>query len=271
MTRLACAAAALAVLLLAAVGLLRESGRILAPDEVAPDEWPVFGVDVSSYQGTVDWAKLARQGVDFAFIKATEGSGMQDAQFQANWAAAPAAGIRAGAYHFFSYDSPGESQADNFIAAVPVTEGALPPAVDLEFYGPYLTEPAEREHTRAILDALLARLEEHYGVKPILYVTYESYWRYVAGAYQDHLLWFSSPGAAPLFHRWTFWQYSHSAQMAGYDGHQRHIDLNVFRGGLNELQALTWGAAGAVGGAERQRRGARCAPLFLPAPGRIFA
>lgn len=116
----------LAAAALVTLGLLRWRGLILLPDEADPDEWEVFGVDVSSYQGEVDWPVLAEQGVDFAFIKATEGSLLQDRRFAANWAGAAAAGVRAGAYHFLSYDSPGETQADNFIAAVPVTEGALP-------------------------------------------------------------------------------------------------------------------------------------------------
>lgn len=74
----------------------------------------MFGVDVSTYQGDVDWPALRAQGVDFAFIKATEGSSLQDRQFSANWENAQAAGVRVGAYHFFSYDSPGETQADQF-------------------------------------------------------------------------------------------------------------------------------------------------------------
>ena len=155
----------LAAAALVTLGLLRWRGLILLPDEADPDEWEVFGVDVSSYQGEVDWPVLAEQGVDFAFIKATEGSLLQDRRFAANWAGAAAAGVRAGAYHFLSYDSPGETQADNFIAAVPVTEGALPPVVDIEFYGEYLDTPPEKERVRAILDPLLERLEAHYGVK----------------------------------------------------------------------------------------------------------
>ena len=68
----------LAVAALVTLGLLRWRGLILLPDEADPDEWEVFGVDVSSYQGEVDWPVLAEQGVDFAFIKATEGSLPQD-------------------------------------------------------------------------------------------------------------------------------------------------------------------------------------------------
>ena len=222
---------------LAALGLLRWRGLILLPHEAAPEQWEVFGVDVSSYQGEVDWAALAAQGVDFAFIKATEGSLLQDRQFAANWAGAAEAGVLAGAYHFLSYDSPGQTQADNFIAAVPVTEGALPPVVDIEFYGEYLDQPPDRAHVRSILDPLLERLEAHYGVKPILYVTYRSYYRYIAGGgYGDYPVWCSSPTVFPLVPGWDFWQYSHSAELEGYSGAQDRIDLNIFRGSMEKFQ-----------------------------------
>ena len=229
--RLLLALLCLAAAALAALWLLRWRGLILLSHETNPEQWEVFGVDVSAYQGNVDWAVLAEQGVDFAFLKATEGSLLQDRQFAANWAGAAEAGVRAGAYHFLSYDSPGDTQADNFIAVVPVTEGALPPVVDIEFYGEYLEEPPEKEHVRSILDPLLERLEEHYGVKPILYVTYRSYYRYIAGGgYGDYPIWCSSPTIFPLVAGWDFWQYSHSARLPGYDGDQDRIDLNIFRG-----------------------------------------
>ena len=222
----------------AALALLRWRGLLLLPQEPTPQVWEVFGVDVSAYQGEVDWVRLAEQGVDFAFCKATEGSGYADATFPRNWAGAQAAGVMVGAYHFFSYDSPGETQADNFIAQVPVTPGALPPVVDIEFYGDKLQNPPEREEVRAILDPLLERLEAHYGQKPILYVTYRSYALYIRGEYRDYPLWVSRPLLAPLDKAWTFWQYSHSARLEGYRGSEERIDLNVFRGSMEELLAL---------------------------------
>lgn len=219
-----------------AVGFLRRQGLLLAPDEVAPAQWEVFGVDVSAYQGEVDWHTLAGQGVDFAFIKATEGSSLQDRRFAANWTGAAEAGVRAGAYHFFSYDSPGETQAENFISMVPVTAGALPPVVDLEFYGAYLKQPKSREEVLPVLLPLLERLEEHYGVKPILYATYRSYRLYLSGgAFAGYPLWMSSPLIAPLGRDWSFWQYSHSAQLKGYQGSEARIDLNVFSGSRAEF------------------------------------
>ena len=171
-------------------------------------------------------------------MKATEGSSLQDVRFAQNWANAQAAGVRVGAYHFFSYDSPGETQADNFISAVPVTQGALPPVVDIEFYGDNLKNPPDKDHVKAVLDPLLERLEEHYGVKPILYVTYRSYDLYLKDGYEEYLFWFSSPVVAPFWRPWTFWQYSHSAQLEGYSGGEERIDLNVFKGSREEFQAL---------------------------------
>lgn len=222
--------------------LLRWRGLILYSHESNPEQWEVFGVDVSSYQGVVDWHTLARQGVDFAFIKATEGSLLQDKQFTVNWTGAAEAGVRSGAYHFLSYDSPGETQADNFISLVPVTEGALPPVVDIEFYGEYLDNPPPKAQVQAILDPLLEKLEAHYGVKPILYVTYRSYYSYLTDAkYASYPVWCSSPTVFPLVPGWDFWQYSHSARLEGYQGAQPLIDLNVFRGSREEFEAFGLG------------------------------
>ena len=78
------------------------SGKI-DPDVPDPEQYPVRGVDVSYYQGTIDWQVLAQQGVDFAFIKATEGSDHNDTQFVQNWEDAKAVQIYVGAYHFFSF------------------------------------------------------------------------------------------------------------------------------------------------------------------------
>lgn len=218
---------------------LRWQGLLLFPQEAVPGVWEVFGVDVSSYQGEVNWSTLTEQGVRFAFCKATEGSGHVDPTFQQNWQNAQEAGVLIGAYHFFSYDSPGETQAENFIAQVPVTAGTLPPVVDVEFYGEHDQNPPSKEETWAILGPLLERLEEHYGVKPILYATYRSYKLYLVGETGDYPLWITRPIVGPMDKPWTFWQYSHSARLEGYVGKEERIDLNVFRGSFEELKGMT--------------------------------
>lgn len=224
--------------LIVAFGVLRWQGLLLFPNETHPTRWEAWGVDVSSYQGEVDWDELRRQGVEFAFIKATEGSGSTDDYFQENWANAESAGILRGAYHFFSYDSAGETQAENFIAQVPVTAGALPPVVDIEFYGDKAQDPPDREAVKDILIPLLERLESHYGQKPILYATYRTYRLYLQGEFEDYPLWMTRPIFAPVDKDWTFWQYSHSARLDGYQGKEERIDLNVFRGSREELEGM---------------------------------
>lgn len=219
-------------------GLLRGCGLVLFHGQLDPRQWEVWGVDVSSYQGQVDWALLRRQGVDFAFIKATEGSSLVDPCFARNWAGARAAGVTAGAYHFFSYDSPGATQAANFLAAAPPEAGALPPVIDVEFYGKYLERPMDAEEVWPILDELVERVTAAWGRPPILYVTARSYRLYVRGRYSDCPLWISMPAVVPAWADWSFWQYSHTAQMPGYSGVEGQIDLNVFRGSQEDLAAL---------------------------------
>ena len=86
--------------------LLRWRGLLLLPNQRSPKPWNAWGVDVSAYQGEVDWQELAQQGVQFAFIKATEGSGSTDRYFLRNWARAQDAGVWAGAYQFFQLRFP---------------------------------------------------------------------------------------------------------------------------------------------------------------------
>ena len=76
--------------------------------------YKVKGVDVSSYQGDIDWDVLSAQGIEFAYIKATEGSKTVDRCFEANWKGASDTSLRIGAYHFFSFESSGENQAKLF-------------------------------------------------------------------------------------------------------------------------------------------------------------
>ena len=200
--------------------------------------YPVRGVDVSHYQGEIDWEILSSQNVDFAFIKATEGSTFTDGCFPYNFSRARACDIAVGAYHFFSFDSPGESQADHFIRTVIPFAGMLPPVIDLEFYGAHAGNPPDSTAVRAELDAMLSALEAHYGLKPILYATEESYECYLVGAYEEYDIWIRNVIAKPHLsdnRAWTFWQYTNRGRLDGYAGEEPFIDINVFRGTAEEF------------------------------------
>ena len=206
--------------------------------EAAPDaqRYEVMGVDVSDYQGDIDWDILEAQGVRFAFIKATEGSGYTDASFQRNITSAEGSGIKTSAYHFFSFDSAGATQADNFIAAIGDAKLDMPPAVDIEYYGDKALHKPTREETREILGELLDRLEQHYGVKPVIYTTLPAYLRYVRRDFPDYPLWIRSVDAEPDLIGWTFWQYSGEGILDGYYGDEKYIDLNVYNGTKEEFE-----------------------------------
>ena len=100
-------------------------------------KYEVRGVDVSHYQGEVDWDLIESQGIRFAFIKATEGSSFEDEYFDKNWAEASDTSLRIGAYHFFSFETGGQTQAENFVNKVYAVPNMLPPVVDEEPYGIY--------------------------------------------------------------------------------------------------------------------------------------
>lgn len=204
-------------------------------------QYPVRGVDVSAHQGEIDWDALASQGIDFAFIKATEGSSFVDKNFKTNWENARSAGIITGAYHFFSFESPAQSQAENFINTVPCGMENLPPVVDIEFYGEFSKQHPAPEEVRAVLEELLNLLYEHYHVRPIIYATLSSYEMYIANHYEDYPIWIRSVYFEPVLsdnREWLFWQYSHKGRLYGYSGRERFIDLNVFNGSRERFEEL---------------------------------
>lgn len=225
----------LAAALLLALGALTWAG-VFRPNQLAANRYPVRGVDVSEYQGNIDWKKLSA-GLDFAFVKATEGSGHQDPTFDANFRGAAEAGLVTGAYHFFSFESPGETQAENFLRTVGSLSGRLPPVVDVELYGRFKQQPPNLEDVRARLDPLLGLLEARYGTKPILYATGAAWSMYLKDAYAGYPLWIREVYLIPRM-PFLFWQYSDRGRLEGYDGPEEFIDLNVFGGSAEALAAL---------------------------------
>ncbi len=150
--------------------LLWNQGIILLNSTNAK-HYSVKGVDVAAYQGEVNWSKLEEQDVRFAFIKATEGSAFVDNHFLTNWKNVNKTNLRIGAYHFFSYDSKGKTQAENYIKTVPAENDALPPVIDVEFYGDKDKNPPDRRKVEKELTIMVKMLEEHYDKHVILYAT----------------------------------------------------------------------------------------------------
>lgn len=198
-----------------------------------PAHYPVHGIDVSRWQGAIDWPTARANGVNFAFLKATEGGDVLDPAFAGNWQGARAAGVPVGAYHFWYHCRPAAEQARWFIAHVPRATGALPPVLDLEWtpFSPTCTKRPAPEAIRAEARIFLDLIEAHYGQRPIVYSTPEFYqtnqlWR--LGPYD---FWLRSVAGHPQDRyngrHWTFWQYSGTGLVPGVRG---KADLNAFAG-----------------------------------------
>ena len=195
--------------------------------------YTVHGIDVSAYQGRIDWPEVARNRVRFAFIKASEGGTLRDSRFARNWKSARAAGVLCGAYHYFQPNRDGEQQARLFISTVPLAPGDLPPVLDVEAASFHDVAVMRRE-----VAIWLKLVEDHYGVRPILYSNHSFYQRHLAGHFDDYPLWLAHYEVArPKLARnkWIIWQHSDEAYVPGIRG---VVDFNVFQGTLEQLEAL---------------------------------
>jgi len=215
-------------------------GGIIPLQTPSKGAFPVRGIDVSSYQADIDFDAVAKHGIDFVFIKATEGSNHSDRYFAQNLENANRAGLRTSAYHFFSFDSAPRTQAVNFISKVPMDEISLPPVIDFEFYGQYYDKNLPNiEDARRSLSQMSYILEQHYEVRPIIYCDEKMYETFLAGQeeFADNPIWirniFTEPKMPSDGREWTFWQYSNRALLNGIKG---HVDMNVFCGSREEFE-----------------------------------
>ena len=138
-----------------------------------PCGYEVHGIDISHYQGNIDWKELKQNRetdfpLHFIFMKATEGGDHGDDTFKDNFEQARRYGFIRGAYHFFTPRTDALKQADFFIRTVKLDSGDLPPVLDVE-----LTGKRPKKELQQNIKKWLDRVEAHYGVKPILYTSYK--------------------------------------------------------------------------------------------------
>lgn len=206
----------------------------------SPKNLAVHGVDVSRWQGTIDWQTLRSRGANFVYIKATDGGDHIDPMFKTNWRAAHTAGLKRGAYHFFYWCRTASEQADWFIRNVPRVAGALPPVIDVEWNGQSrCRKKPSPAVVREKMQVFMDRLEAHYGQRPVIYTAPDFYADNLRGAFKDYPFWLRAVAQHPSKvypdRKWVFWQYSGSGLSHGVDG---RIDLNAFHG--SDEQWRTW-------------------------------
>ena len=194
------------------------------------------GVDVYHGDGGMDWEAVAKDGIMFAFVKATEGLTLIDPRFQRNWLRTKEVGIVRGAYHFFRPEEDAGEQAERFLQMVKLDENDLPPTLDVEVDGG-VGKNLLLIKTRKWLDIV----ERGVGRKPIIY-TSPSFWdEHMNDEFGDHPLWVAhytaakNPRLPAGWAKWSFWQYTEE----GRTGSIPHtVDLDRFNGSMNELIAF---------------------------------
>ena len=202
-----------------------------------PSGYQVHGIDVSHYQGDINWKMLeqTRQGqfpIHFIFMKATEGGDYSDDRFTANFDSARAHGFIRGAYHFYNPKTDANKQADFFIQSVKLEPGDLPPVLDIEKKG------KDMKKLQSDLKLWLRKVENHYGVKPIIYASYKFKTRYLNDSvFNTSPYWIAHYYVDSVRYEgdWKFWQHTDVGTLPGIE---EKVDLNVFNGSSTDLQKL---------------------------------
>ncbi|WP_026922779.1 GH25 family lysozyme [Glycomyces arizonensis] len=237
----------------ALIGLLASAAltaALMAVASPASAQSSPTGVDVSNWQGSINWTSVKNAGIDFAYIKATEGTSYRDPRFDDNYPGAYYAGVIRGAYHFArpSYSS-GSTQANFFASnggAWSADNLTLPGAVDLEAppsgarcYGLSTTQ------MRNWISDFYNTYKSRTGRDVVIYTT-ASWWNSCTGSWTGMAakspLWVAHWGASsPALPAgwsnttWTFWQYTSSGSVSGIAG---NVDRDHFNGSQARLLAL---------------------------------
>lgn len=209
-----------------AAGAIAGGGWLYAGQwQPSPELYPVQGVDVSAATGAIDWYVARGDGVDFAYVVATQGDHARDAAFGAHWQALRAIGMRRGALHLYAPCRPGTEQADHFNATVPRSRDALPTAVSFDVDVTCTPAPT-RGAMLGEIEAFLARVERHTGKPALLRVSpaFEEQYRLSQGI--DRTFWAVRAFREPVYlaRGWRMWQ---ASPMRRVDGIEHPANWNV--------------------------------------------
>lgn len=198
----------------------------------------VIGIDVSEYQGKIDWTLVETiensYPLEFAFIRATAGNDREDGQFKSNWLGAKKNKMIRGAYHYYRPNENSKEQAELFIKSVHLQKGDLPPVLDIE----KLPRDQSLDSLKVGLKRWLKIVEAHYKVRPIIYTGEKYYDDFLKEEFKDYLFWIANYN----FYRerikedWLFWQFTEKASVSGIKG---NVDVNIYNGDLLQLGFIT--------------------------------
>ena len=213
--------------------------RALYGDANYPGGYEIRGIDISHYQGDIDWEQLQNAMIEkcpirFIVMKATEGSSKIDPSFKYNFKQALEYGYIRGAYHFWSNHSSARQQAYFFLNNVPLESGDLPPVLDVEH------KPKDKSVEDFQQDILtwLHIVEDRYHVKPIIYTYYKFKKQYLdTPVFDDYPYWIAHYYVDKIEYQgeWKFWQHTDAGKLPGIKG---YVDFNIYNGSFYDLKRL---------------------------------
>jgi lysozyme len=206
-------------------------------DIIANHEGKIFGIDVSQYQGTIDWENLEaieeQFEIKFVVVRATAGSKKVDRNFKKNWRNLSSTVYIQGAYHYYRPDENSTDQANNFIKNVKLRKGHLPPILDIE----KMPKGQSMEKLKEGLQNWLTLVEKQYGVKPIIYTGEKYFEDFLQDDFPNYKFWIANynPWKEKIEDNYLMWQFTEKAQLHGIN---ELVDVNVFNGNVADLKKV---------------------------------
>lgn len=188
----------------------------------------VVGFDVSEYQGDIDWEavdSVEGRKLRFVFIRSTCGNDKLDARFRYNWKKAKENHFIRGAYHYYRPNENSIEQANNFIKYVKLQSDDLPPVVDIE----QMPETQSMDSLKVGLKRFCAKIEKHFGTKPIIYSGQKYYEDFLKEEFSGYVFWVANYNffVETIQDDWTFWQFTEKAVIRGVSS---KVDINIYNG-----------------------------------------
>jgi lysozyme len=204
---------------------------------VANHEGKIFGIDVSQYQGTIDWENLEaieeQFEIKFVVVRATAGIKKVDRNFKKNWRNLSSTVYIQGAYHYYRPDENSTDQANNFIKNVKLRKGHLPPILDIE----KMPKGQSMDKLKKGLQNWLTIVEKQFGVKPIIYTGEKYFEDFLQEDFPNYKFWIANynPWKEKIEDEYLMWQFTEKAQLHGIN---ELVDVNVFNGNVEDLKKV---------------------------------
>ena len=186
------------------------------------------GMDISRYQGSIDFRLPKEDGITAIYVKSTQGDSYVDPYFPRNASQAEEYGYRFGFYHYVTASTAAEAQAeaDFFYERIREYRFHMRPAMDFESFG-----SLSAQEVRVVARAFLERLQERSCIRPVIYSDIYSAENLFGAEFRDYPLWIASygagePGRGLPWETWAGWQFTDQGRVAGVNA---PVDLDLFR------------------------------------------